>query len=71
MSFERFWATTFRWWFAPSRDQVGIERHYSSDLESFETIVRDLANDDELFQAAKSMMDDGAFDLDGVRGACR
>ncbi len=43
-----------------------IERHYSSDLESFETIVRDLANDEELFQAAKSMMDDGAFDLDGA-----
>lgn len=46
--------------------KAAIEKHYSSDLESFETIVRELANDEELFQAAKSMMDDGAFDLDGV-----
>lgn len=46
--------------------KAAIEKYYSSDLESFETIVRDLANDEELFKAAKSMMDDGAFDLDGV-----
>jgi type IV pilus assembly protein PilB len=46
--------------------KAAIEKHYSSDLESFETIVRDLANDEELFKAAKSMMEDGAFDLDGV-----
>ena len=46
--------------------KTAIEKHYSSDLESFETIVRDLANDEELFQAAKSMMEDGAFDLDGA-----
>ncbi len=43
-----------------------IEKYYSSDLESFERIVDELKNDEELFQAAKSMMDDGAFDLDGA-----
>ncbi len=43
-----------------------IEKYYSSDLESFERIVDELKNDEELFQAAKSMMDEGAFDLDGA-----
>lgn len=44
--------------------KAAIEKHYSSDLESFERIVDDLKNDEELFKAAKSMMDDGAFNLD-------
>jgi type IV pilus assembly protein PilB len=43
-----------------------IEKHYSSDLESFERIVSDLAKDEELFAAASKMMKDGTFDLDGA-----
>ncbi len=43
-----------------------IERYYSSDLESVETIVKQLAEDQELFAAAKAIAGEGAFDLDGA-----
>lgn len=46
--------------------KAAIEKYYSSDLESFERIVDELKNDEELLKAAQSMMDEGAFDLDGV-----
>jgi type IV pilus assembly protein PilB len=46
--------------------KAAIERYYSSDLESVETIVRQLAEDAELAAAAKAIAGEGAFDLDGA-----
>ncbi len=43
-----------------------IERYFSSDLESVETIVKQLAEDEELAAAARAIAGEGAFDLDGV-----
>jgi type IV pilus assembly protein PilB len=45
--------------------QAAIEKHYSSDLESVERIVQQMANDEELMAAAKALQE-GAFDLDSV-----
>ena len=45
--------------------QAAIEKHYSSDLESVERIVQQMANDPELLAAAQALQE-GAFDLDSV-----
>lgn len=45
--------------------QAAIEKHYSSDLESVERIVQQMANDEELMAAAQALQE-GAFDLDSV-----
>jgi type IV pilus assembly protein PilB len=49
---------------ATERDIRGmIERYYSSDHESVERIVKQLEDDEELFQAAKAFDKDGPFNL--------
>lgn len=49
---------------ATERDiRATIERYYSSDLESVERIVKQLEDDEELFQAAKAFAADGPFNL--------
>jgi type IV pilus assembly protein PilB len=49
---------------ATERDIRGLmERYYSSDHESVERIVKQLEDDEELFQAAKAFDKDGPFNL--------
>lgn len=49
---------------ATERDiQVSIERYYSSDVDSVEKIIAELNEDEELFEAAKALSGDGAFNL--------
>ncbi len=49
---------------ATERDiQAAINKYYSSDLETFERIVSDLADNEELLQKSTSMLKDGAFNL--------
>lgn len=49
---------------ATERDiQAAINKYYSSELETFERIVSDLAANEELITASKSMLKDGAFNL--------
>jgi type IV pilus assembly protein PilB len=46
--------------------QSAIEKHYSSDLENVETLVKQLTEDADLAEAAAAFDRDGAFDLDGA-----
>jgi type IV pilus assembly protein PilB len=49
---------------ATERDiRAAIEKYYSSDLESVERIVKQLEDDEELFQAARAFDGDGPFNL--------
>ncbi len=43
-----------------------IERYYSSESESVEKLVAQLADDEELAEAAKALGTDGPFDLSGA-----
>ncbi len=45
---------------------AALERHYSSDSESVEKLVKSLADDEELAEAARAIGMDGPFDLDGA-----
>ncbi len=45
---------------------ASIERYYSSESESVEKLVKSLAEDSELEQAARALTGEGAFDLDGA-----
>jgi type IV pilus assembly protein PilB len=42
---------------------AGIEKYYSSDLDSMERIIADLNADEELLQAASALAGEGAFNL--------
>jgi type IV pilus assembly protein PilB len=49
---------------ATERDiQAAVDRYYSSELDTFERVVQDLASDEELEQAAKALATEGAFNL--------
>lgn len=46
--------------------QATIDRYYSSDTESVEKLVAQLADDEELAEAARAIGADGPFDLSGA-----
>jgi type IV pilus assembly protein PilB len=46
--------------------KAAIDRFYSSETESVEKLVAQLAEDDELAEAAKALGGDGPFDLSGA-----
>lgn len=51
---------------ASERDiQTAIEKYYSSDVDTVENIIKEIAEDEELFQAANAV-DDDKFDLTGA-----
>ncbi len=49
---------------ATERDiQAAVDKYYSSELDTFERVVADLANDQELEAAAMALTKEGAFNL--------
>ncbi len=49
---------------ATERDiQAAVDKYYSSELDTFERVVQDLASDQELEAAAKALAKEGAFNL--------
>ncbi len=49
---------------ATERDiQAAVDKYYSTELDTFERVVADLANDQELEAAAMALARDGAFNL--------
>ncbi|HBE67290.1 MAG TPA: pilus assembly protein PilB [Planctomycetaceae bacterium] len=51
---------------ASERDiQTAIEKYYSSDVDTVENIIKEIEEDEELFQAANAI-DDDKFDLTGA-----
>ena len=52
---------------ATERDLNGaLERHYASASETFESLVTDLEDDDELEQAVETLASDGPIDITGA-----